>query len=85
MSETPEEQSNPYAITLVVIAGAATFFGLIMMLGTEPGYDGAISPVQLAGSVIFVAGLLSGVAWLAVSAMLWRPKVKQKTEDSIAS
>jgi hypothetical protein len=79
MNESPQLHDNPYLTALLVIAGGSALMGLIMMLGVEPDTSELIAPGQLVGSVLFGVGLLTAIAWLSVSAILWR-KARRATE-----
>lgn len=62
---------NPYRGALLIIAVFATIIGAIMVMAGSPDYGQVFSPTQALGVLLVNVGLLCGIGWIAVSAMLW--------------
>lgn len=63
---------NPYRGALLVAAVFVTLVGFIMVLAGQPEYGAMISTVQVLGVLLINVGLVCGVFWVAVSALLWQ-------------
>lgn len=67
---------NPYRASLAALAVILLIVGLAVLLGSQSGddyYDDGSTAGQTAGVLLLGAGGTLLVAWLAVSALLWRP------------
>ncbi|TDC53389.1 hypothetical protein E1212_05615 [Jiangella ureilytica] len=69
---------NPYQVALGILALGGLLVGLILVLANQPyddfGYDEEGSAAgRAAGVLLLCVGAALGIAWLAVSALLWKP------------
>ncbi len=83
MSVPTPKPVNPYQVALGVLAGLLLLAGLISVLASLPEEaDGFVleegSPAgRAAGALLLGAGAVLCVAWLAVSAVLWKRPVSK--------
>lgn len=69
---------NPYQVALGILAILLMVAGLIAILVSQPSDDFLSDDMgsaagEAAGMMLLGAGATLGVAWLAVSALLWTP------------
>lgn len=79
MSTPTPKPMNPYTVTLGVLALTCLVIGLIAFLVNQPEetyglYEDRSDEGRAAGVVLLGVGTATGIAWLAVSAVLWTPR-----------
>lgn len=72
MSTETQMVDNPYRTTMVVTSALGVVAGVIMLMVGEPELGETLSTTQLLGGLLFSVGVTMGVAWLAVSALMWQ-------------
>jgi hypothetical protein len=82
--------TNPYRLTLGILALAGLILGPILLIGNQPHesyglYVEGSAAGRVAGALLLVAGTVFGAAWLTVAALQWKPRTPRPASPESAS